>query len=126
MSKLLKKIQLATELGGQELNQFSSVAGMTANEFKKAFETDAVGALSAFIDGLNNTERNGKSAIAVLDDMGLTEVRLSNTILSLANASGVGRLTMWVNSLVRRLRSVPCVTLTMMRALAHAARMPTR
>lgn len=89
MSKLLKKIQLATELGGQELNQFSSVAGMTANEFKKAFETDAVGALSAFIDGLNNTERNGKSAIAVLDDMGLTEVRLSNTILSLANASGV-------------------------------------
>ena len=28
--------------------------------------------------------------------------------------------------LVRRLRSVPCVTLTMMRALAHAARMPTR
>ena len=38
----------------------------------------------------------------------------------------MGRLSMWVNSLVRRLRSVPCVTLTMMRALAHAARMPTR
>ena len=89
MSKLLKQIQLATELGGEKLNQFSSVAGMSANEFKKAFETDAVGAISAFIDGLNNTERNGKSALAVLDDMGLTEVRLSNTILSLANASGV-------------------------------------
>lgn len=89
MSKLLKKIQVATETGGKDLNKFASVAGMTSNEFKKAFEKDAVSALSSFISGLNNTERNGKSAISVLNDMGLTEVRLSNTILSLANASDV-------------------------------------
>ena len=62
---------------------------MSSAQFKQAFETDAVGALSTFISGLNDTERNGKSAIAVLDEMGLTEVRLSNTILSLANANGV-------------------------------------
>ena len=36
----------------------------------------------------------------------------------------MGRLSIWVNSWVRRLRRVPCVTLTMMRALSHAARMP--
>lgn len=89
MSKLLKKIQLATELGGDDLKQFAKVAGMTSKDFKKAFEEDAVSALMAFISGLNDTERNGKSAIAILDDMGLTEVRLSNTILSLANASNV-------------------------------------
>ncbi|MDQ9805488.1 hypothetical protein RFX75_01450, partial [Acinetobacter baumannii] len=62
---------------------------MTAKDFKTAFEKDAMKALSAFISGLNNTKRNGKSAIAILDDMGLTEVRLSNTILSLANSSDV-------------------------------------
>lgn len=89
MSKLLKKIQVAVETGTQELEDFAKVAGMSTTDFKKAFEKDAVGALSAFIGGLNDTERNGKSAVAVLDDMGLTEVRLSNTILSLANASGV-------------------------------------
>lgn len=89
MSKLLKKIQLATELGGDELEQFAKVAGMTTKEFKRAFEEDAVSALSAFIGGLNDTKRNGKSAIAILNDMDLTEVRLSNTILSLANASDV-------------------------------------
>lgn len=89
MSKLLKKIQLATELGGDDLKQFSKVAGMTSSEFKKAYEKDAVKALSAFIRGLNDTKRNGKSAIAILNDMDLTEVRLSNTILSLANASDV-------------------------------------
>ncbi len=87
MSKLLKKIQLATELGGDELEQFAKVAGMTTKEFKRAFEEDAVSALSSFIGGLNDTERNGKSAIAILDDMEITEVRLSNTILSLANSS---------------------------------------
>ena len=89
MSKLLKKIQLATELGGGDLKQFAKVAGMSVENFKKAFEEDAVKALSAFIGGLNDTKRNGKSAITILDDMGLTEVRLSNTILSLANASNV-------------------------------------
>lgn len=87
MSKLLKKIQLATELGGENLEQFAKVAGMSSEDFKKAFEKDAVKALSAFISGLNDTERNGKSAIAILNNMGLTEVRLSNTILSLTNAS---------------------------------------
>lgn len=89
MSKLLKKIQLAVELGGNDLKQFAKVAGLSVSDFKKAFEKDAVKALSMFIGGLNNTKRNGKSAIAILQDMDLTEVRLSNTILSLANASNV-------------------------------------
>ena len=87
MSKLLKKIQLATELGGEDLQQFASVAGVSSEEFVRAFQEDSVSALTMFIKGLNDTERNGKTAIAVLDDMGLKEVRLSNTILSLANAS---------------------------------------
>lgn len=87
MSKLLKQIQVAVETGSDSLNDFAGVAGMTADEFSKAFEKDAVEALSAFISGLNDTERNGKSAIAILDDMGIKEVRLSNTILALANSS---------------------------------------
>lgn len=89
MSKLLKQIQVACETGNKDLNNFAKVAGMSVADFKKAYEKDAVKALSAFIGGLNDTKRNGKSAIAILNDMGLTEVRLSNTILSLANASDV-------------------------------------
>ena len=89
MSKLLKNIQIAVETGSKDLKDFAKVSGMTTKEFKKAYEEDAVKALSAFISGLNETKRNGKSAIAILDDMGLTEVRLSNTILSLASS---GRL----------------------------------
>lgn len=89
MSKLLKSIQVAVETGSPKLKEFAGAAGMSSSEFKKAFEQDAVGALSAFVGGLNDTERNGKSAIALLDEMGITEVRLSNTVLSLANSHSV-------------------------------------
>ena len=86
MSKLLKKMQLAVETNSKSLKDYASIANMSAQEFSDAFKKDAVVALSAFIGGLNDTERNGKSAVAVLDDMGLKEVRLSNTILALAGS----------------------------------------
>lgn len=89
MSKLLRKIQLAVETGSDALNDYASVANMTGAEFASAFNDDAVAALSAFIDGLNDTERNGASAVKILNDMGISEVRLSNTILALANADGI-------------------------------------
>lgn len=89
MSKLLKTLQIAVETGGGKLQEFANVANMSSKDFQKAFKEDAIGALSSFIGGLNDVERNGKSAINILDNMGLTEIRLSNTILSLANANGL-------------------------------------
>lgn len=86
MSKLIKQMQVSVETGNGQMEKFASVAGMTGEQFKAAFQEDAVGALGAFISGLNDTERNGASATAVLEDMGLTEARLSNTILSLASS----------------------------------------
>lgn len=85
-SKLLTKLQLATETG-ENLKDYASVAGMTGREFKQAFQEDATVAINAFLVGLTDTEQNGKSAIAVLDEMGLTEVRLRDTLLRAGNAS---------------------------------------
>ena len=89
MSKLLKKMQIAVETNSESLEMWAEVANMSTTEFSKAFKDDAVVALSAFLSGLDDTERLGKSAVVVLDEMGLTEVRLSNTILSLTNAGDV-------------------------------------
>ncbi len=86
MSKMIKSVQVAVETGSKSLNDYADVAGVTAEEFKEAFKKDGLSAVAAFISGLNNVERNGKSATVILDEMGLTEVRLSNTLLSLANA----------------------------------------
>lgn len=85
-SKLLVNMQMAVETG-KDLKNYSKVAGMTGEQFKKAFQQDATVAINAFLAGLNDTERNGKSAIAVLDDMGIKEVRLRDTLLRAANAS---------------------------------------
>lgn len=84
MSKLLKKIQLAVETDPEQLKKYADVAGMSIADFSKLFGEDALAATSAFIEGIDDVERNGKSAVAILDDMGLNEIRLSNTILALA------------------------------------------
>lgn len=85
MSTLLSKLQLAVETGNDQLEQFASVAGMTADEFSQKWGENAVDALYAFIAGLNDTERNGASATALLDEMGITEIRLSNAVKALAS-----------------------------------------
>lgn len=71
---------------GTNLEDFADVAGMTANQFEKAWKEDAAGALTAFIKGLGKTDKKGKSAIAVLSKMGITEVRLRDSMLRSANA----------------------------------------
>ena len=87
MSKLMTDIQVAVETGNDSLNDFASVAGMTAEQFSDVFENRAVDALNAFITGLNDVERNGQTATVILENMGITEVRLSNAVKSLASNS---------------------------------------
>ncbi|MBC6003362.1 phage tail tape measure protein [Paeniclostridium sp. NSJ-45] len=88
-SKVMIEMQLATEKGGEKLNNFAKVAGMSASDFKKAFETDAAGAILSFVQGLGSAEERGLSAIGILDDMGISEVRLRDSLLRAAGASGV-------------------------------------
>ena len=86
MSKMIKKVQVAVETGSKDLDAYADVAGMSVAKFREAFEKDGLSAVAAFISGLNDTERNGRSATVILDELGLTQVNLSNTLLSLANA----------------------------------------
>lgn len=88
-STLMSDMQLATATGGEELQNFASVAGMSAEEFKKAFEQDAAQAIVSFIQGLSRAQENGTSAIQVLDDMGISEIRLRDSLLRAAGASDV-------------------------------------
>ena len=88
-SKVMVSLQLAAERGGKELENFASVAGMSAQEFKQAYEQDAAGAIITFINGLSKAEESGKSAIGILDEMGITEVRMRDALLRAAGASDV-------------------------------------
>ena len=80
-STLISNMSLAVQQGGDGLEQFADVAGMSASEFAAAFEEDAAGAIIQFIQG--------RSAIAVLDDMGLSDIRMRDALLRAAGASDV-------------------------------------
>ncbi len=88
MSTLISTLYKAIETG-EGLENFASIANMTADQFKKAWGENAVGAMNAFIQGLNDTERNGKSAIVILDELGITNVRQTKAILGLASAGSL-------------------------------------
>lgn len=88
-SRVMVDMQLAVETNSKRLNDFAKVAGMSAQEFKKAFKEDAASAIIAFIQGLGSAEKRGISAIKVLDDMGITEIRLRDALLRAAGASDV-------------------------------------
>lgn len=88
-SKLMSDMQLATATGNQDLQNFAIVAGMSAQQFKQAFEQDASQAIIAFIQGLGMAQDSGTSAIKILDDMGITEVRMRDALLRAAGASDV-------------------------------------
>ena len=85
MSQLITTLHKATETG-DNLEQFASVANMSAGQFASAWAGDPVQAMNAFIQGLNDTERNGKSAMVVLDELGISNVRQVKAILGLASA----------------------------------------
>lgn len=71
----------------KNLEGFADIAGMTAEEFKQAFGKDATGAIAAFIQGLGHAEEKGTTAIEMLDSMGISEVRLRDSLLRAGSAS---------------------------------------
>lgn len=73
----------------KKLTQFAEVSGMTAEQFATAYGHNAVGALGSFINGLSAMDGTGQSATAMLQNMGLTEVRLSNAVLALATSDDI-------------------------------------
>lgn len=70
----------------KNLEDFANIAGMSAEQFKKAFEEDATSAIAAFVEGLGHAEEKGTTAINLLDEMGIKEVRLRDTLLRVGGA----------------------------------------
>lgn len=70
----------------RDLENYAGVASMKPGEFIQRWEEDAARALEGFITGLGRIEEESGNAVLTLDEMGITEVRLSNAVLALASA----------------------------------------
>ena len=86
-SKALIKMEVASATGGDALEDFGRVARMTGQQFKALWDSDPAAAFQAFIVGLSKLDDEGESAIAVLDEIGVKEIRLRDTMLRAVNAT---------------------------------------
>lgn len=85
----LKKMYKEADNSKSSLENFANVAGVTSEQFQKLFKSDPSEAIIKFIQGLKDSEKHGTSAIKVLDDMDIKEVRLRDSLLRAANASDI-------------------------------------
>lgn len=85
-SKALVKMEVAAATGGEALEDFAKISGLSAQQFKTLWENDPAAAFQAFIEGLARMDEEGMSAIATLNEIGIAEVRLRDTLLRATNA----------------------------------------
>ena len=81
-------IESAVANGGEALDAFAAVAGTSADEFANSWETKPIEAFKQFIEGLNRIEAEGGSAVATLEEMGITGERQKQSILGLMQTIG--------------------------------------
>lgn len=91
MAQTLTAIGNAVSLTGKgaadDLNLIAKTAGMTSEEFQQAWKEKPVVALQSFIKGLKDAQEKGVNMNAILAQLGMTGIRQSNMLKSLALAS---------------------------------------
>lgn len=87
MTQTMSEIETAVASGSDSLDEFARIAGMSAEDFVAAWETSPIVALESFIAGLRSLEDQGESATLVLDELGLSGVRQSDTLKRLGLAA---------------------------------------
>ena len=86
-SKVMTQMQVAVETNNAALADFARVSGMSSEQFVQAWKQGPADAIQAFIVGLSQMDEEGISAIVTLQEMGLTEIRLRDTLLRATNAN---------------------------------------
>jgi TP901 family phage tail tape measure protein len=87
VSKVMIDIAASVDKGGKRLDQFAEIAGVSADEFAKKWKTDPGAALALFVKGLADAESQGGSTLGMLEELGITEVRMRDALLRSAAAS---------------------------------------
>lgn len=87
MAQTLAKMEKAVSDGGDDLQKFAAVAGMTAGDFAKVWKGAPIEAIQAFIGGLGELNAADESVILTLEELGLKGIRQTNMLQALALSS---------------------------------------
>ena len=87
LTAIEKAVAAAAEGSTEDLEQIARIAGTSAEDFAKSWEDNPIVAIQEFITGLGQLDEQGESATQVLEDLGMSGIRQSNMLKSLALAS---------------------------------------
>ena len=89
ISKTFSNIQAAVSKGGDTLQGFADVSGMSAEEFAKAWNTEPMKAFDAFIGGLRRIKDEGGDVDGTLMNLKINSVRQKQALEGLASTYDV-------------------------------------
>jgi TP901 family phage tail tape measure protein len=89
MSRVIQKINTEVLSSGKNLQKFAEIAGMSAEEFSKAWRERPQEAILAFVQGLDKLNKSGGDVTSTLKDLKINSIQEIDTLLRLAGASEV-------------------------------------
>lgn len=88
MSRMMQDLAVSASEGAEGMAEYADIAGMTAEQFYQMFNSDAIGAINAFFNGIAS---GGESAVSVLRELGVTEMRQLDAMLRLSTSQDILR-----------------------------------
>jgi len=89
ISTIMNRIDKDVATNSDTLSTWASTAGMSASEFKSAWETDVTSALLAVIKGMGSFRDEGNNLNLLLKDMGISYMRQVDTMQRLSRAGSL-------------------------------------
>lgn len=89
VQRIFGEITASVSEGGEALQAFSDVSGLSAQTFAEQWQSNPQAAFSAFINGLDRVAKSGGDTNAMLKDLGIGAVRDIQALQALANNTEV-------------------------------------
>jgi TP901 family phage tail tape measure protein len=86
-SRVINDMAMSVAEGGESVQGFADIAGVSIDEFSRLFREDAAGALQLFVEGLGRA--TAEDRLLALDALGLSGIRVTD---ALVRVSGAGTL----------------------------------
>ena len=86
MARVFQQIQIAASSGGKQLETFTTVTGLTVQEFQSLARENPAQVLNIFVQELARISKEGGNTVAILDDLGLKQQRTIRALLAVGEA----------------------------------------
>lgn len=87
ISAVITQIDKDVALNSNTLKTWANVAGLSVKDFKNLWENDAMTAIQKVVAGMGDASAGGENLNVILDNLGVTSLRQTDTMKRLSSAS---------------------------------------